>query len=257
RRRLSGRASPEGLCSTHGRFFLDHRLGRDWSVSMARTRRSLVNRQQRSRGTSRATALEFRSVLEAQLRPAQLTAIERRYGARADAALRAHPYRLVQEIPGIVFQSADTIARQLGTGKASPARLHAGVFAVLQQAVRQGHTGLPMPLAIRRATRLLGLPRTVVEDYCLRRVLREGGAFLVEQHGTETFFASRVLREVEDRVAQALADHLSLPSGPLLSHPEDRVAQMATEEGLNAEQAPALLSAVRHPITLITGGPGT
>jgi exodeoxyribonuclease V alpha subunit len=197
-------------------------------------------------------------VLEAaQLSPAQLTAIERRYGARAEAALRAHPYRLVQEIPGIVFQSADTIARKLGTGKASPARLQAGVFAVLQQAVGQGHTGLPMLLAIRRATRLLGLPRTVVEDYCLRSVLSGGGAFLVEQHGAETFFTSRVLRQVEDRVAQALADHLSLPSCPVLPQAEDRVAQVVTEEGLSAEQAQALLSALSQPVTIVTGGPGT
>src|SRR5262249_7648507 len=104
---------------------------------------------------------------------------------------------------------------------------------------------------------LLGLPRTVVEDFCLRSVLREGGAFLVEQHGTETFFTSRVLRQVEDRVAQALADHCSLPPLPLLVCAEDRVAQVATQEGRRAEQAQALLSAMHHPVTLVTGGPGT
>lgn len=225
---------------------------------MARKRVSPVSRRQPSRCASRAPAPELRSVLEAaQLSPTQLTAIERRYGARAADALRAHPYRLVQEIPGISFQTADTIARKLGTGKASPARLQAGVFAVLQQAVRQGHTGLLMPTAIRRATRLLGVPRTVVEDYCLRSVLTGGGAFLVEQHGAETFFTSRVLRQIEDRVAHALADHLSLPLLPLLPHAEERAAQVATEEGLNADQAPALLSIVRHPVTIITGGPGT
>ena len=126
-----------------------------------------------------------------RLSPTQLTAIERRYGSRAAAAVQAHPYRLVHDIPGVSFQTADTIARKLGAGKASPARLQAGVLAVLQQAVRQGHTGLPMPTAIRRATRLLGVPRTVVEEYCLRGVLAGGGAFVVEQHGAETFFTSR------------------------------------------------------------------
>jgi len=193
----------------------------------------------------------------ARLSPTQLTAIDRRYGARADAAVQAHPYRLVHDIPGVSFQTADTIARKLGTGKVSPIRLQAGVLAVLQQAMRQGHTGLPMPTAIRRATRLLGVPRTVVEEYCLRGVLAGGGAFVVEQHGAETFFTSRVLRQVEDRVAQALADHLSLPPLLLLPHAEDRAGQVATEQGLNADQAQALLSAVRHPVTLVSGGPGT
>jgi exodeoxyribonuclease V alpha subunit len=224
---------------------------------MARPRHALVSRR-RPRGAARATALEIHPVLEAAgLSPTQLAAIERRSGARAAAALQARPYRLVQEIPDISFQTADTIACKLGTGKASPTRLQAGIFATLQQAVRQGHTGLPLPTAIRRATRLLGVPRTVVEDYCLRSVLSVGGAFLVEQHGTETFFTSRVLRQLEDRVAQALADHLSLPSLPLLPDAEARAAQVATAEGLNADQAQALLSAVRCPITLVTGGPGT
>src|SRR5215813_13706936 len=133
---------------------------------MARKRVSLVTRQQPAGGASRVPAPEFRAVLEAaQLSPTQLTAVDRRYGARAVAVLRAHPYRLVEEIPGIGFQTADTIARKLGIGTASPARLQAGIHAVLHQAVRQGHTGLPMRTAIRRATRLLGVSRAVVEDY--------------------------------------------------------------------------------------------
>ncbi len=225
---------------------------------MTRKRASVVRQRQTSRRGSRVTAPDLRSLVEAaQLNPTQLTAIERRYGTRAAAAVQAHPYRLVQEIPGVSFQAADTIARQLGTGKASPARLQAGMFAVLQQAMRQGHTGLPMPTAIRRAARVLGVPRTVVEEFCLRGIFAGGGAFVIEQHGAETFLTSRVLRQREERVAQALADHLSLPSQPLLPHAEDRVAHVATEHGLNADQAQALLSTVRHPVTLVTGGPGT
>lgn len=225
---------------------------------MPRKRLTSVSRKQPPRRASHATALELRSVLEAaRLSPTQLTAINHRYGARAATALQAQPYRLVQEIPGISFQTADTIARKLGIGKASPTRLQAGILATLQQAVRQGHTGLPLPMAIRRATRLLGVPRTVVEDYCLRSVVTGGSAFLAEQHGAETFFTSRVLRQIEDRVAQALADHLSLPPLPLLPHAQERVAQLATADGLNADQAQALFSAVHQPITLVTGGPGT
>lgn len=225
---------------------------------MARKRVSLVSQQQPTRGASRVPAPEFRAVLEAaQLSPTQLTAIERRYGARAAAAVQAHPYRLVRDIPGVSFQAADTIARKLGTGRASPARLQAGMLAVLQQAVRQGHTGLPMPTAIRRATRLLGVPRTVVEEYCLRGVLAGGGAFVVEQHGTETFFTSRALRHVEDRVAEALAEHVSLPVLPLLLHAEEQVAHVAAAEGLNAAQQQALQSTMVHPVTIVTGGPGT
>jgi exodeoxyribonuclease V alpha subunit len=225
---------------------------------MARKRVSLVSQQQPARGASRVPAPEFRAVLEAaQLSPTQLTAIERRYGARAAVAVQAHPYRLVHDIPGASFRTADTIARKLGTGRASPARLHAGILAVLQHAVRQGHTGLPMRITIRRATRLLEVPRVVVEEDCLRSVLAGGGAFVVEQHGAESFFTSRALRQVEDRVAEALANHLSLLLLPLLPHAEAQVARVAAAEGLNAAQQQALLSTALHPVTIVTGGPGT
>ena len=225
---------------------------------MMRKRTSVVRHRQTSRRASPAAAAEVRAVLETTpLSPTQLTAIDRRYGARAAAAVQAQPYRLVHDIPGVSFQTADTIARKLGTGKASPARLQAGMLAVLQQAVRQGHTGLPMPTAIRRATRLLGVPRTVVEEYCLRGVLAGGGAFVVEQHGAETFFTSRALRHVEDRVAEALAEHVSLPALPLLPHAEEQVAHVAAAEGLNAAQQQALQSMIVHPVTIVTGGPGT
>jgi exodeoxyribonuclease V alpha subunit len=224
---------------------------------MARTPLSSLSRRQRSRRTPRAMTPELRAVLEAAgLSPAQLTALERRYGTRAAEALRAHPYRLVHDIAGISFETADTIARKLGTGKGRPARLHAGILATLQQAVRQGHTGLPMPMAIRRATRLLGVPRTVVEEYCLRGVLTSGGAFVVEQHGSETFFTSRALRHVEDRVAEALTEHASVPALPLLPD-ATLVVGVAAAEGLNTAQQQALQSTIVHPVTVITGGPGT
>jgi exodeoxyribonuclease V alpha subunit len=225
---------------------------------MVRKRVSLVSHQQPARGAARVPAPEFHTVLEAaQLSPTQRTAVERRYGARAAAILGAHPYRLVEEIPGISFQIADTIARKLGTGPVSPARLRAGIHAVLHQAVRQGHTGLPMRTAIRRATRLLGVSRAVVEDYCLRSVLAGGGAFVVEQHGAETFFTSRALRHVEDRVAEALAEHVSMPALSLLPHAEEHVARVAVAEGLNAAQQQALRSTLVHPVTIVAGGPGT
>src|SRR5258705_4881490 len=197
------------------------------------------------------------AVAAAPLSTSQRTAIQRRYGAGTTATLRSQPYRLLQDIPGLSFPTVDTLARRLGAGKASPARLQAGILAVLHQAIRQGHTGLPMPTAIRRATRLLGVPRVLVEDYCLRSVLAGGGTFVAEAHGTDTFFTSRALRQVEERVAEMVAEHVSMPLLPVTPDAAAQAAQVATEVGLNVEQAAALHSTVLHPFTIVTGGPGT
>ena len=190
----------------------------------------------------------------APLSATQRTAIQRRYGAHTAALLRTQPYRLVHEIPGLSFSTADTIARTLGTSKISPVRLQAGILAVLQQAIRQGHTGLPMPTVIRRATRLLGVLYPLVEEYCLRSVLAGGSAFVVEQHGTNTFFTSRAVRQVEERVAEMVADHMSMPLLPVTPHAEEQAAHVAAEIGLNTAQAAALRSTVRHPFTNVDQG---
>lgn len=122
---------------------------------------------------------------------------------------------------------------------------------------RAGHTGLPLPTLLRRATRLLGVSYPLVEEYCLRSVLAGGSAFVVEQHGPDTFFTSRAVRQVEERVAEMVAEHLSIPMLPISPHAEELAARVAAAVGLHAAQAAALRSTVCHPITLVTGGPGT
>lgn len=199
-----------------------------------------------------------RALLDAApLTAAQRTALARRAGAQGGAWVRAHPYRLLQALPDLPFAVVDTFARRCGAGKTQPARLQAGLVAVLQQALRQGHTGLPLSLLLRRASRLLEVSRTVLEEYCLRSVFTSGSAFLVEAQGTETFFTSRALRQVEEQVAERVAEHVSLPVLPLTPQADTHAAQLAIALGLHAEQAAALRSAVLHPLTIVTGGPGT
>jgi hypothetical protein len=201
---------------------------------MARRPETIVRHQPSAR-TSLPPDRAVQAVLAAApLSATQRTAIQHRYGAHTAALLRTHPYRLVHEIPGVSFPTADTIARKLGTRKTSPARLQAGIFAVLQQAIRQGHTGLPLPTLLRRATRLLGVSYPLVEEYCLRSVLAGGSAFVVEQHGTDTFFTSRAVRQVEERVAEMVAEHLSIPMFPVTPHAEEQAARVAAAVGLNA-----------------------
>ena len=190
---------------------------------MARQPGTTVRRRPPARTPPPPPDPAVQAVLDATpLSATQRTAIQRRYGARTTATLHSYPYRLLQDFPGLSFPTVDMLARKLGMGKASPAPLQAGILVVLHQAIRQGHTGLPMPTAIRRATRLLGVPRTLVEEYCLRSVLGGGGAFVVEEHGTETFFTSRALRQVEERVAERVAEHVSIPVLPLAPHVEEQ-----------------------------------
>jgi exodeoxyribonuclease V alpha subunit len=181
----------------------------------------------------------------------------KRYGTTVERVLRTSPYRLTREIKGLPFGAVDRLARTLGRNKADRNRVQAGIHETLQQGMRGGHTWLPLSRVVKRTAKLLSVSASLIEEQCLRGALAIGGAFLLEQRGAETVFTSLALRQVEERVAQALADRALFPLPPLLPNVETTVQQISHTHGLNADQQQALHSALTKPVTVVTGGPGT
>ncbi len=65
--------------------------------------------------------------------------IYKTYQNEAIALVRENPYRLADDIYGIGFVTADTIAQKLGVDKDSPHRVQAGIKYVLSQKADEGH----------------------------------------------------------------------------------------------------------------------
>ncbi|NOT56759.1 MAG: hypothetical protein HOP18_19340, partial [Deltaproteobacteria bacterium] len=80
----------------------------------------------------------------AELPATRIQQIRRRYGDTVEQAVRSHPYRLVQDIAGVSFAQADTVARRLGRGKGDRERVRAGIREILTRGFRAGHTCLPL-----------------------------------------------------------------------------------------------------------------
>src|SRR5436190_18032049 len=81
--------------------------------------------------------------------------IHKAYGENAIEHVRANPYRLAQDIPGIGFKSADQIAQKIGIPHDSILRACAGLAHILQEASGQGHCALPMDFLRGETTKLL------------------------------------------------------------------------------------------------------
>ena len=64
----------------------------------------------------------------------------RAYGAEAPTILAANPYRLVAEVPGLGFATADRLGQAAGIRPTAPARLQAAVHAALLHLGENGHT---------------------------------------------------------------------------------------------------------------------
>ena len=192
--------------------------------------------------------------------PALGMKIYRAFGDTTERVLRANPYRLVEEISGVGFRTADEIAMSLGFDRDSAFRLRSGVKYVLNEAANgAGHTYLPRPLLTRRAAEALQadperVARTVSE------LALEDQLIVETVGGDEAVYLPRLYRAECDtaRLLLRLKKHARRAALP-----EDEARSMieAYESGegvaLCEGQRRAVLAAAREGVCIITGGPGT
>ncbi|MEM7025855.1 MAG: AAA family ATPase, partial [Pseudomonadota bacterium] len=191
------------------------------------------------------------------LSPLRAARIYETYGDRAIDMVSANPYRLAQDIRGIGFASADELADRLGIPKDSPFRLRAGLRHGLEEALGQGHCGLPRTELASQAAGLLGVEEPLLEQAIDTEVLARGliGEAVDE---VDCLFLPAIHR-AENEIAENLA-RLGRGRPPwAVDDPDRQVAEVERELGLRlAEgQRAALRLALISKLLIITGGPGT
>ncbi len=171
--------------------------------------------------------------------------IARHFGAGSIDQLQRAPYTIC-EIDGIGFGTADALARALDTPHDAPDRLAAGVLHALHQAETDGHTHLPRPELVERATRLLGgsdVADAIDELAARGKVVIDGDRV-----------ADARLHAIEER----LASHVRrlLDSAPALKR---KRAARPTEGAFvpSDDQWRGVTQALAHRLSILTGGPGT
>ncbi|HEX9028253.1 MAG TPA: ATP-dependent RecD-like DNA helicase [Anaerolineales bacterium] len=198
--------------------------------------------------------------------------IYKQYGDLSYQVVQSDPYRLARDIYGIGFKTADKIAQALGLSTDHPSRIEAGVIFVLNEMTGEGHVFAPRPLLVEQAAGLLGVAHDLVipaverlaQDDRVRlealpfnqEIAADGSTAVGEMSGTygapviyltplyhsETGLAER-LRTLADTLPTRLSD---LPP-----------AFVAIDTALSPEQQAAIRSALSHPVSVLTGGPGT
>jgi exodeoxyribonuclease V alpha subunit len=84
-------------------------------------------------------------------------------GTEAPRVLATNPYRLVAEVPGFGFASADRLGKSVAIRPTAPARLQAAVQAVLVRASEQGHTRTGLASLLEAAAGLTGVDEPLLE----------------------------------------------------------------------------------------------
>ena len=78
--------------------------------------------------------------------------IYKKYGSETINTVRANPYRLSEDVHGIGFKTADSIAKKMGVSPDSPYRIEAGLKFVIMEFASEGHCYVPKDDLIKKAS---------------------------------------------------------------------------------------------------------
>lgn len=184
------------------------------------------------------------------------TKIFKTYGSDSISVVQENPYRLADDIWGIGFKTADTIAEKMGIEKDRFIRLRSGILYTLNKLSENGHCYAVREQLIQAAVQLLEVEEAELEitlDEMLRteEVIREEEAiYLPPFFFSETGCAKRLLKllAAERRVQMDVDTVMETVTG------RTGQGQHITYDEVQLE---AIRAAVSSKIMVLTGGPGT
>lgn len=190
--------------------------------------------------------------------PATAVKIYKKWGGASIDIIKQNPYILCEQIHGIGFESADNIAKSLGTTPNDPERIKAGTKYVLSfNASNNGHSFLPYDKLCEATQSLLDVSREETED-AIQALVSEGKAVSVKYGKRECIYLKSYYDA--EKYTSAKLDMLDKLCDKLNSSDIDKfIAQIEAEIGIEyaAKQKKAIISAVNNGVMVLTGGPGT
>ena len=188
----------------------------------------------------------------------QVTTLVGKFKNNALALLKSDPYTIVREVRGFGFKCVDKIARRMGTAKDDPSRIRAGILHCVAAALDQGDCWIEFEELIEQANTLLVMDALDSRDRIetsLGALIDEGALSCVD-HGSRFLVARPDIRRMEEDLSATLRQgDAANPHFTEAEHLPGLVDKLAPT--LNAGQREAVLTALAHAITLISGGAGS
>ena len=180
------------------------------------------------------------------------TKVYKTYGSDSIRVVRENPYRLADDIWGIGFRTADTIAEKMGFGHDRYPRLRSGLMYTLNALGNEGHCYATRDQLCKTGAELLEVDASLLSD-TLDEMIRTGDVFL---DGEAVYLPP--FYHAEAGTARRLRELLR-GRGTVAVRTEglQRRIQSATGMSYDEVQIRAILSAVESKVFVLTGGPGT
>ena len=187
------------------------------------------------------------------------TKIYKRYKNETMDVIMNNPFRIAEDIFGVGFKTADSIAESIGIPKDSVFRIKAGIKYVLTTASTNGHVYLPRDILIAHTKDLLNIKDDSVNDSLdalaieneiktekLDNLNNSEVVYLNYLYFAENYAAKKLIE---------LSSNYAEKSDDIKRHIE--ALEIENDIELADEQKQAVIEALQSGVLVITGGPGT
>ena len=186
------------------------------------------------------------------------------YGNQAINIISRNPYRLIDDVWGVGFKSADQIALKLGLAPHSPDRVKAGFINAINEASGLGHLYLQLEAAKKQTLELLELDSQVDTTTLLKQALTElysDEKIKLISHNDQHFITLPQNYYAERGVAKKIKTLIATHAAKMDIDLQKLYNQLRLPDSrgieLNEDQQRGIMACFQNKITIITGGPGT
>ncbi len=183
------------------------------------------------------------------------------YKDKTEKIVSENPYKLIEDVDGIGFLSADKIAKKVGISEKSDFRLRAGILHVLKEnSDKDGNTYMPKKDLFIDCVKLLRISLKQIEsklDEILMTLSIENVVTLIEDNGEVSIMLSKYFK-MEKNIANKI---VALKHTYLFDefNPEKEILEFEKQNkfSLHEKQKEAVIKSINSGFSVITGGPGT
>ena len=168
--------------------------------------------------------------------------------------METDPYRIIREVKGIGFRTADKIALNLGAFNNGPERIEAGILHTIQEAEDQGHNHIERRELVIKASNLLETDSNEV-DKRINSLLESKDLV----NSTVDWVQLPTSARAEETLARCITNlKISRSSLPPIQVEKAIVwAQEKAGFGFAEAQVEGIRQALLSKVSILTGGPGT
>ncbi len=170
--------------------------------------------------------------------------------------IRENPYRLAEDIYGIGFKLADSIAKRTGIEEDHPHRIMSAVTFVLNHAAGDGHTYLNKKQLVDKTAELLDIKIDFIDHILLELQMKQ--SIVVKTVEEDEVVYLDYYHAMEEHCGHKICELLSYEVEAITQVDEQiKIVEKNHDIFLDPIQKEAVYFGAKYPMFVLTGGPGT